>query len=194
MVKNHGSKQRVQRTLWDCWQWEFNGQRFRGHNGCFRHDFNKRGKSSPSKPSPNSFMQLSDRKSSRTRSTSGRSPSGRTSRWPCKDYFRGTSNNLFCEKWPIWEFSIIVSIFHFFLGINWCCVCCLSIATRQSGDDIHDLGCCHLRCWRSLFSEHCTRSWIVLYNITTEYNSTFVFFGVLPPIQRFSNDICPLMM
>ena len=26
------------------------------------------------------------------------------------------------------------------------CVCCLSIATWQSGDDIHDFCCCHLRC------------------------------------------------
>ena len=32
--------------------------------------------------------------------------------------------------------------------------------------------CCHLR---SLFSEYCIRSWIVLYNITTEHNSTFIF-------------------
>ena len=27
------------------------------------------------------------------------SPSGRMSRWPCKDYFKGTCNNSFCEKW-----------------------------------------------------------------------------------------------
>ena len=64
---------------------------------------------------------------------------------------------------------------HFFLGISWYCVCCLSIATWQSGDDIHDLGGCHLRCWRSLFSEHCVRPWVVFYNITSEYNSTFIF-------------------
>ena len=54
-------------------------------------------------------------------------------------------------------------------------VCCLSIATRQSGDDVHDLGGCHLRCWRSLFSEYCVRTWIVFHNITAENNSTFVF-------------------
>ena len=39
----------------------------------------KRGKSSPSNPSPNSFMQQSERKPSRTRSPRGKSPSGRTS-------------------------------------------------------------------------------------------------------------------
>ena len=27
------------------------------------------------------------------------SPSGRTSRWPCKDYLTGTCNNSFCKKW-----------------------------------------------------------------------------------------------
>ena len=50
-------------------------------------------------PSQNSFMQQSERKPSRTRSPRGKSPSGRMSRWPCKDYLRGTCNNSFCEKW-----------------------------------------------------------------------------------------------
>ena len=59
----------------------------------------KRGKSSPSNPSQNSFMQQSERKPSRTRSPRGKSPSGRMSRWPCKDYLRGTCNNSFCERW-----------------------------------------------------------------------------------------------
>ena len=94
VVKN----QRGQRILGDCWQWESNGQCVRGDNCSFRHDMNKRGKSSPSNPSPNSFMQQSERKSSRTRSPRGRSPSGRTSRWPCKDYLRGTCTNSFCER------------------------------------------------------------------------------------------------
>ena len=53
----------------------------------------------PSNPSPNSFMQQNERKSSRTRSPRGRSPSGRTSLRPCKDYLKGTCNNSFCEKW-----------------------------------------------------------------------------------------------
>ena len=43
-------------------------------------------------------------------------------------------------------FKQIVSIFHFYLGVSRYCVRCLSCATRQSGDDIHDLGGCHLRC------------------------------------------------
>ena len=99
VVKNQGTKQRGQRILGDCWQWETNGQCVKGDNCSFRHDNNKRGKSSPSNPSPNSFMRQNERKSSRTRSPRGRRTSGRMSRWPCKDYLRGTCNNSFCEKW-----------------------------------------------------------------------------------------------
>ena len=99
VVKNQGTKQRVQRILGDCWQWETNGQCVKGNNCSFRHDMNKRGKSSPSNPSPHSFMQQNERKSSRTRSPRGRSPSGRMSRWLCKDYLGGTCNNSFSEKW-----------------------------------------------------------------------------------------------
>ena len=36
---------------------------------------------------------------SSTRSPRGRSPNGRMSRWPCKDYLKGTCTNSFCEKW-----------------------------------------------------------------------------------------------
>ena len=99
VVNNQGTKQRVQRNLGDCWQWETNGQCVKGDNCSFRHDMDKCGKSSPSNPSPNSFMRQSERKPSRTRSSKGKSPSGRMSRWPCKDYLRGTCNNSFCERW-----------------------------------------------------------------------------------------------
>ena len=76
-----------------------NGQCVKGDNCSFRHDINKRGKVTPSNPSPNSFMQQNERKSSRTRSPRGKSPSGRMSRWPCKDYLKGTCINSFCERW-----------------------------------------------------------------------------------------------
>ena len=101
MVKNQGTKQRVQRILGDCWQWESNGQCVKGNNCSFRHDMDKRGKSSPSNPSPDSFMRQNERKSSRNRSPRGRSPSGRTSRWPCKDYLKGSCTNSFCENGTI---------------------------------------------------------------------------------------------
>ena len=56
-------------------------------------------KMTQSNPPPNSFMQQNDRNASRTRSPRGKSPSGRMSRWPCKDYLKGTCTNSFCEKW-----------------------------------------------------------------------------------------------
>ena len=99
VVKNQGTKQRVQRILGDCWQWKANGQCSKGDKCSFRHDINKRGKSSPSNPSPNSFMRQNERKPSRTRSPRGKGPSRRMSRWPCKDYLKGTCNTSFCEKW-----------------------------------------------------------------------------------------------
>ena len=38
VVKNQGTKQRVQRILGDCWHWETNGQCVKGDNCSFRHD------------------------------------------------------------------------------------------------------------------------------------------------------------
>ena len=76
VVKNQGTKQRVQRILGDYWQWETNRQCVKGDNCSFRQDINKRGKVTPSNPSPNSFMQHNERKSSRTRS-----PRGKKSQW-----------------------------------------------------------------------------------------------------------------
>ena len=99
VVKNQWTKQREQRSPGDCWQWGTNGQCVKGNNCSFRHDLNKRGKSSPSNPSPSSFMQQNERKASRTRSHRGKSLSGRMSRWPCKDYLKGTCTNSFCKKW-----------------------------------------------------------------------------------------------
>ena len=99
VVKNSGTKQRGQRILGDCWQWETNGQCSRGDNCSFRHDVNKRGKMTQSNTSPNSFMQQNERNASRNRSPRGKSPSGRMSRWLCKDYLKGTCNNSFCERW-----------------------------------------------------------------------------------------------
>ena len=98
-VKNQGTKQRVQRILEDCWQWESNGQCSRGDNCSFRHDTNKRAKMTQPNPSPNSFMRQNKRNASRTRSPRGKRASGRMSRLSCKDYLKGTCTNSFCEKW-----------------------------------------------------------------------------------------------
>ena len=66
VVKNPGTKQRVQIILGDCWQWEPHGQCSRGDICSFRYDINKRGKMTQSSTSPNSFMQQNERKASRT--------------------------------------------------------------------------------------------------------------------------------
>ena len=73
VVNNQGTKQRAQRILGDCWQWETNGQCVKGDSCSFRHDINRGGTVTPSNPSPNSFMQQNERKSSRTRSPRGKS-------------------------------------------------------------------------------------------------------------------------
>ena len=106
MVKNQRTKQREQRTLGDCWQWKANGQCSKGDNCSFRHDINKREKLTQPNPSPSSSTRQNERNASRTRSPGGKSPSGRMSRWPCKDYLKGTCTNSFCEKWhpPEWLF------------------------------------------------------------------------------------------
>ena len=99
MVKNQGTKQREQRSLGDCWQWKANGQCSKGDNCSLRHDMNKRAKPTQPIPSPRSSTRQSVRNASRTRSPRGKSPSGRMSRLPCKDYLKETCINSFCEKW-----------------------------------------------------------------------------------------------
>ena len=92
-------KQREQRSPGECWQWEANGQCSKGDNCSFRHDINKRAKSTQPNPSPSSSTRQNKRNASRTRSPRGKSPSGRMFRWPCKDYLKGTCTNSFCERW-----------------------------------------------------------------------------------------------
>ena len=100
VVKNQETKQRGQRILGDCWQWESNRQCSRGDSCSFRHDINKRAKMTHPNPYPNSFMQQNERNASITRSPREKCPSGRMSRWPCKDYLKGTCTNSFCEVTP----------------------------------------------------------------------------------------------
>ena len=88
VVKNQGTKQRGQRTLGDCWQWKAHGQCSKGDNCSFRRDVKKRAKLTQPNPSPSSFMRQNERNASRTTSPRGKSPRGRMSRWPCKDYLR----------------------------------------------------------------------------------------------------------
>ena len=99
VVKNQRVKQREQRSLGDFWQWTANGQCSKGDDCSFRHDINKRAKSTQPNPSPRSSTQQSVKNASRTRSPRGRRPSGRMFRLPCKDYLKGTCTTPFCVKW-----------------------------------------------------------------------------------------------
>ena len=98
MVKNQETKQRGQRILGDCWQWETNGQCVKGDNCSFRHDIDKRAKMTQPNLCPSSFMQQNERNASKTRSPRGRRPSGGMFRLLCKDYLKGNCTNSFCEK------------------------------------------------------------------------------------------------
>ena len=98
VVKNQRVKQRGQRILGDCWQWEANGQSSKGDNCSFRHDDNKRAKMTQPNPSPSSFMRQKEKCVENPKSQRQK-PSGEMARLPCKDYLTGTCNTPFCEKW-----------------------------------------------------------------------------------------------
>ena len=70
----------------------------KGDNCSFRHDKDKRTKSTPPNP-PRSSTQQSVKNASGTKSPRGRSPSWKVARLPCKDYLKGTCRTAFCEKW-----------------------------------------------------------------------------------------------
>ena len=60
--ESEGTKQRNQRSQGDCWQWNATGQCSEGDNCCFRHDMNKRAKSTQPNPSPRSSTRQSVKK------------------------------------------------------------------------------------------------------------------------------------
>ena len=62
VVKNQGTKQHERRTLGDCWQWKANGQCVKGDNCSFRHDINKRAKTTQPNPSPRSSTRQNEKK------------------------------------------------------------------------------------------------------------------------------------
>ena len=99
VVKNQGTKQRVQRILGDCWQWETNGQCVKGTIAVsaaisisvekLHHQIRLRNLSCSRVSENHREPEVPEEKS----------PSGRMFRWPCKDYLKGTCNNSFCERW-----------------------------------------------------------------------------------------------
>ena len=73
--ESEGQKKREQRSPGDCWQWKTNGQCSKGDNCSFRHDLDKRAKSTQPNPSPRSSTQQNVKNASGTKSPRGRNPS-----------------------------------------------------------------------------------------------------------------------
>ena len=72
----------------------------KGNNCSFRHDENKRLKStSKSTQSSEPLNERDERKSSRRMSSRYCSPSGKPSRPPCRKYLRGNCTNPSCSYW-----------------------------------------------------------------------------------------------
>ena len=96
-----------------------------------------------------------------------------------------------CLDTPIFEFSIFWSIFHFNLGIRRYCVCCLSIATRQSGNDIHYFCCCHPVMLMILVpgTLHKIQNHLSQYRLGVQPDLCLL--GAWPPFRLSSNDRCP---
>ena len=65
VVKSQRVKQREQRSLGDCWQWKANGQCSKGDDCRFRHEKDKRAKSTQPNPSPGSSTQQNVKNASR---------------------------------------------------------------------------------------------------------------------------------
>ena len=79
---------------------ERKGQCSEGDRCSFRHDMNKRAKSTHSRTLlQRSSTQQNVKNASRTRSPRSSSTTGKMARLPCKDYLKGTCTTPFCETW-----------------------------------------------------------------------------------------------
>ena len=89
-----------------------------------------------------------------------------------------------------------MSLFHCYLCFSRYCVSCLSIATWQFGDDIHDFERLPFVMLMTLvrWIRRKTQSRLVHYHFGIQPDLFCFWRGVLPPIQHFSNDRCPSVM
>ena len=87
LVTNRRGQRGVERGREECYQWRAKGQSSRGDSCSFRHDENKRAKSTPKSAPPSEPPKEKDgRSKSRRKSLRGRSPSGKFARQPCREY------------------------------------------------------------------------------------------------------------
>ena len=100
VVKNQRTKQACTKNSWSLLAVESQRAVFWRRQLQFpARDMNMRAKPTQPSLSPRSSTRQTLKNASRTRSPRGRSPSGRMSRLPCKDYLKGSCTNSFCEKW-----------------------------------------------------------------------------------------------
>ena len=88
----------VGRGQGECCQWKAKGQCSRGGKWSFRHDEDKRAKPTPkTAPLDHQHKEVEVRRGKK--STSGRSPSGKFARQPCKNFLKGTRTKSPCANW-----------------------------------------------------------------------------------------------
>ena len=94
-VTNRRCQRGVERGQGECYQWKAKGQCSRGDKCSFRHDEDKRAKSTPKTAPPSEPpTQRDGRSASRKRNLRGQSPSGKTNRQRCRDFLKGTCINV----------------------------------------------------------------------------------------------------
>ena len=100
LVTNRRGQRGVEKEVGECYQWKAKGQCSRGDNCSFRHDEDKRAKSTPKSAPPSEPPTQKDGRSfSRGKSLRGRSPSGKFARQTCRDYIKGKYTRPSCVYW-----------------------------------------------------------------------------------------------
>ena len=100
MVTNRRGQRGVERGTGECYQWKAKWQCSRGDSCSFRHDENKRAKSTPKSASSSEPPTETDgRSKSRSKSLRGWGPSGKLARQPCRDYIKGKCTRPSCDYW-----------------------------------------------------------------------------------------------
>ena len=83
----------------ECYQCKAKRQCSRGDNFSFRHDEDKRAKTTPKTAPPSKPPTQRGRSASKKKSLRGRSPSGKFARPLCKEYLKGICTKSLCDYW-----------------------------------------------------------------------------------------------
>ena len=89
----------IERGKGECCQWKAKGECSKGDQCSLRHESNDRAKPTPKTAPPSVPPAPRGRSASRKKKLRGRSPSGKSTRQPCKNFLRGTCTRLPCDYW-----------------------------------------------------------------------------------------------